>query len=328
MAYKVGGTEVISNARALNNITAIDSTTATTISTAVGSTPETFTAWNEIVFMNTPTRQTGTDVYYSGSNCTPNDGSLFVTGYEFGTDQWAGFTISTFGTPNSHATSPNVAWYSNTPIGGLWDGGVYSYGNPVVGNYAANYNAGTTLTVTYTYSSSKTCSAFYFGQFSAYKYGNITVEAYVNSAWTQMDSFAADGSEWRLFAPKTSTQFRWTASNKTIEFVFYEMQFAGSTAASGKYVTTPSNAVSSAGSSVTAYVVVEGTNSGWTFQVSRDGGSNYASPSTSTSTQYGDYYVYKLTYNLSSQTSNNTLGMKVTFPSNTDAKYYGCKIEG
>jgi len=328
MAYKVGGTEVISNARALNNITAIDSTTATTISTAVGSTPETLTAWNEIVFMNTPTRQTGTDIYYSGSNCTPSDSSLYVTEDVFGKDQWAGFTISTFGGPNSNATSPNVAWYSNNPITNLWDGGIYTYGNAVSGSYASNFNATSTLTVTYTYSSSKTCSAFYYGQFSAYKFSNITVEAYVNSAWTQMDTFTPDGNEWRLFDPKTSTQFRWTATNPTINFVFYEMQFAGSTAASGKYVTTPSNSVSSAGSSVTAYAVVEGTNSGWTFQVSRDGGSNYASPSTSTATQYGNYYVYKLTYNLSSQTSNSTLGMKVTFPSNTDAKFYGCKIEG
>lgn len=329
MAIQISGTTVINDSRELQNIATLDSTTTTTITNALGSTPETLTAWNEIVFMNTPARQTGTDIYYSGSNCTANDSSLFVTEYEFGKDQWAGFTISTFGGPSSNATSPNVAWYGNNPITNLWDGGVYTYGNATSGSYASNFNAGTsTLTVTYTFSTSKSCSAFYYGQFSSYKFSNITLEAYVNSAWTQMDTWTPDGNEWRLFDPKSSTQFRWTALNATTNFVFYEMQFAGSTAASGKYVTTPSNSVSSAGSSVTAYAVVEGTNSGWTFQVSRDGGSNYASPSTSTSTQYGNYYVYKLTYDLSSQTSNSTLGMKVTFPSNTDAKYYGCKIEG
>lgn len=319
MTYKVNGTTVIDNNRNLINI-------------ASGAGPaDTLSAWNEIVFMNTPVRQIGTDIYYSGNNATTSDSSLLKTEYEFAKEQFTGFNITTFGAPSSSATSPNVSWYGSNPISNLWDGGAFTYGNLPSGTYASNFNAGTsTLQVTYTYSSSKNCNAFYYGQFSSYTYTNVTLEAYVNSSWTQMDSWdpRSVGREWRVFDLYTSTQFRWRAINATTNFVFDEMQFAGSTPASGKYLTTPSNSVSSAGTSVTAYAVVKGTNSGWTFQVSRDGGSNYASPSTSTTTQYGDYYVYKLTYSLSSQTSNSTLGMKVSFPNNSDAKFYGCKIEG
>jgi hypothetical protein len=328
----INGSSVISSSRELQNIASLDSTTASTIQ-AVAVEPN-FAAWNEIVFMNTPSRVVASDVYYNGSNVTADSG-LGKTTYEFGTHQFTSFINQSLGAPSSFSSSSS--WYSNNPEANLTDAGVFNSDTTPFGNYASNFNAGsgsgTSLTVTYTYSSSKTVNSTYGAIFSNYLFTDLTWEAYVNNSWTTLVSYdprplGNNARTYKNFSPVTATQFRWTATAATVAYVFYEMQFLSAQVASGKTATTPHESVSSVGNYVTAYAVVKGTNSGWTFEASRDGGSNYASPYISVATAFGDYYVYKLTYNLSSQTSASKLGMKVTFPSNASAQFYGCKLEG
>jgi len=323
MAIKIGGTTVIDDNRNLVNI-------------ASGAGPaDTLTAWNEILFMNTADRRYDKNVYYKGGNATPSDSTLMSTGLNFGDLSWSGFAIKSLGAPNSYSWSPNVTW--GQPITNLWTGGTnIAYPNmPGYGSYAANFNAGTTsLQVDYNYTAGPfNVNAFYMDSFSSgYEFDKITLYAYVNSAWTEMDSFTdnTNADQWRLFDTFNASSLRWKAEGASINFVFRQMQFAGvNTAAASKYVDTPNKSLgSSIGNSCTAYAVVKGTNSGWTFGVSRNGGANYQSPATSTVTQYGEYYVYKLTYNLIFQGSGTTLGMRVTFPNDASAEFHGCKIEG
>jgi len=276
---------------------------------------ETASVWNEILFMNTPERRYDKNVYYKGGNATPSDSTLMSTGLNFGAVSWSGFAIKSLGAPNSYSWSPNVSW--GQPITNLWTGGtsiVYP-DQPGYGTYAANFNAGTTsLQVDYNYTLGPfNVNAFYMDAFSSgYEFDKITLYAYVNSAWTEIDSWETNTNQdtWRLFDTVSASSLRWKAEGASTNFVFRQMQFAGvNSPAASKYVDTPNKSLgSNIGNSCTAYAVVKGTNSGWTFGVSRNGGANYQSPATSTVTQYGDYYVYKLTYNLIFQGS----GMIIT----------------
>ena len=99
-------------------------------------------------------------------------------------------------------------------------------------------------------------------------------------------------------------------------------------AAAGQTVDTPHASVASVGNTVTAYALVGGTSSSWNIKVSRNGGTNYVTPTTTVTTTHGDKYVLKLTYNLGGTSNTSKLGMQITFPNNGAALFYGCKIEG
>ena len=335
MAIQISGTTVVNDSRQLQNIASLDSTTTATIASAAGAETDTLKAFKEIFFLSSSSLVSGNDVYYKGNNLSVTS-NLEPSPVTFGTHQATRFAAKTFGTPSSISANQSSGYGSAASNNAKhYDGGQFNRAYfeddnndaSTRGDYAQYYQNTTTLTVTYDYGTSRVCSGYAYRKF--YGQNNMLLEAYVNNSWTQIDSF--DGTVqrvWRSFNPVTASQFRFTATGPQTQFVFYENQFAGPQNAAGHSGTTPNEGVASAGSSVTAYAVVKGTSSGWTFQASRNNGSSYISPSTSTTTQNGDYYMFKLTYNLSSQTSASKLGMKVSFPNNADAAFFGCKLEG
>jgi hypothetical protein len=112
MAYKVGGTEVISNARALNNITAIDSTTASAIQTAgIGGAA----TWKTIATISDSTTRTSS---YESPFTQVTMPSTAVTG--FGVVFDCDGQITTTGSYNWEvhiALSTNNSWTANGGIG-------------------------------------------------------------------------------------------------------------------------------------------------------------------------------------------------------------------
>lgn len=333
MAIQISGTTVVNNSRELQNIASLDSTTTATIQAASGGPSDFVQAHHDIDYQTESQSVIGSTVTFKGNNTTLSDATLKHYTFDDVTLPFTAFHSETFGAPNT--TSFTQSEHSGSDAKN-WDGGTYTkdtFNNSftsIQGSYAQYYQNVNSVMGTYNYSSTKSLNAFAYGAFSTWYPHNLKIEAYISNSWTQVDNFdpRVTGSVWREFSPVSASSMRWTATTATNNFVFYEMQFAGSTSASGKTATTPHASVASVGNSVTAYVLVKGTSSSWNCKVSRNGGTTFTSSTTTTIATHGDFYVLKLTYNLGGTSNTSQLGMQITFPNNGVAQFYGCKIEG
>ena len=338
MAIQVSGTEVISNARALNNIASVDATTAAAISAGGvgGGDPIIETMVGVIGATQIGTNKT---VIVPAKKTLINN----TTGYSYITETATalGYIGAAYTVTAKHPTSGSSSGTTWTYPDGreLWDWGTGDYpfspsgstGIPQ-GSYTtggSGYSTNYVFTVYMTYSTAFIAKGFFWQPL--YQFG-FEMQV-LDGTWKTMLPMATYSANTAIPATQnlgiSSGSYRFNVRNDQSgnQLAFYALApYADNANPSGKELTFDEPAVVGiVPTTLTAYIIVDGSGT-WGVFGSRNGGTNY-STGTLVSTQNLGYGLKSLKYtiNVSSQPSGSTINLKTTVPT-TLGNYYGAGV--
>jgi hypothetical protein len=338
MAIQVNGTTVIDNSRALSNIASIDATTVAALGAAgVGGADkvtETFLALNTKKQLTTNTLISVPAAKHTINNTTGYDLIEVSTGLDYITADppylaRRASSVSSTGTTwnsgvgaeNLRPTSDNIG-VEGPGQGVSLPGGDYSTGG-------SSYNSGYQFTVTNTFSQAFVAAGAVYKELYSFNYEMQVLDGGTYKTIIPNGNHPANQvtlATQNLGISSNTYRFNLTLQNNNAQLAFYIMapvQVAANP--SGRELTfTDPVQLDSAPSTLTAYIVVDGSGS-WGVSGSRNGGTNYTAGTLVSTTNLGkSLKALEYSINVSSQPSAADIDLKISVP--TTGAYYGAGI--